>query len=123
MPTEFWKPTKILPPRPVMSSGWLADVSPLGVWILIGVPEARAVLVKPEALPVGELAVLDELGVLDELDELAALLDLLLEPQPVSMAAAITAAAARLAVDVDELGNSRSFPESGTARSRKQPVR
>jgi hypothetical protein len=70
--------------------------------ILIGVPEDKAVLLNPEALPVGELAVLLVLGELAELvalGELAVLLDLLLEPQPVSTAAANTAAAARLAVD------------------------
>lgn len=93
VPTEFWKPTKMLPLRPVMSSGWATDTFPLGVLILIGVPEANAVLLNPEALLVVELAVLLVL------DELAVLLDLLLEPQPVSTAAAITAAATRLAVD------------------------
>jgi hypothetical protein len=65
--------------------------------ILIGVPEAKAVLLNPEALLVVELAlllVLDELAV-----PLAVLLDLLLEPQPASMAAATTAPTARLAVD------------------------
>jgi hypothetical protein len=71
------------------------------VLILIGVPEAKAALLNPEALPVVELAVLlvlDALAVLLALDELA-VLDLLLEPQPVSRAAATTAAATRLAVD------------------------
>jgi hypothetical protein len=58
---------------------------------MIPVPPAKALLVNPEALPVGELAVL-------VLDELEVLLDLLLEPQAVSTAAAITAAATRLAV-------------------------
>jgi hypothetical protein len=60
--------------------------------MMIPVPPAKALLVNPEALPVGELAVL-------VLDELGVLLDLLLEPQAVSTAAAITAAATRLAVD------------------------
>jgi hypothetical protein len=83
----------MLPLRPVMSSGWATDAFPLGVLILIGVPEANAVLLNPEVLPAVELAVLLVL------DELAVLLDLLLEPQPVSTAAAITAAATRLAVD------------------------
>jgi hypothetical protein len=66
------------------------------------VPEAKAVLLNPEALPVVELAVLlvlDELAVPLALDELAVLLDLLLEPQPASMAAATIAPTARLAVD------------------------
>ena len=105
VPTEFWKPTKILPLRPVMSSGWVTDAFPLGVLILIGVPAANAVVLNPEALPVVELAVLlvlDELAALLVLDELAVLLDLLLEPQPVTTAAAITAAATRLAVDTRE---------------------
>jgi hypothetical protein len=69
--------------------------------MMTGVPEAKAELVNPEALPVGELAVLlvlAELAALLVLAELAAVLDLLLEPQPVSRATAITAAA-RLAVD------------------------
>lgn len=85
-----------------MSSGWLTDVFPLGVLIMIGVIEAKALLVNPEALPVGELVVLpvlDELVALLVLDELTALLDELPEPQPVSAAAAINAAAATLAVD------------------------
>jgi hypothetical protein len=101
VPTEFWKPTKMLPLRPVMSSGWVASSWPLGVLILIGVPEAKAVLLNPEALPVVELAVLvlEERAALLVPDELAVLLDLLLEPQPVSVAAAITAAATMLAVD------------------------
>ena len=93
VPTEFWKPTKILPLRPVMSSGCVTDACPLGVLILIGVPPAKAVLLNPEAFPVVELAVPVVL------DELAVLLDLLLEPQAVKTAPAITAAAARLAVD------------------------
>ena len=62
---------------------------------MIGVPEAKAVLVNPEVLPVVELAVL-------VLDELEVLLDLLLEPQAVSTAPAITTAVTRLAVDVRE---------------------
>jgi hypothetical protein len=93
VPTEFWKPTKILPLSPVMSSGWVTDTFPLGVLMMIPVPPANAVLVNPEALPVVELAVLLVV------DELAVLLDLLLEPQAVSTALAITAAARRLAVD------------------------
>jgi hypothetical protein len=67
------------------------------------VPEAKAVLLNPEALPVAELAVLlvlDELAVPLVPAELAVPLDLLLEPQPVSIAAAIIAPTARLAVDV-----------------------
>src|SRR5579859_6601910 len=102
VPTWFWKPTKIMPPRPVMSSGWVTDACPLGVLILIGVPEDNAVLLKPLALPVDELAVLlvlDGLALLLVLDEPAVLLDLLPEPQPVSTAAAIAAAARRLPVD------------------------
>lgn len=91
----------MLPLRPVMSSGWLTVVFPLGVLIMIGVIEARALLVNPGALPVGELVVLvlDELAALLVLDELAALLVELPEPQPVSAAAAINAATARLTVD------------------------
>jgi hypothetical protein len=61
------------------------------------VPEAKAALLNPETLPVTEPAVVLVLELV--LDELAVLLDLLLEPQPVSTAAAITAAATRLAVD------------------------
>lgn len=76
-----------------MSSGWVTDACPLGLLILIGVPEASAVLLNPEALPVVGLAVLLVL------DGLAVLLDLLLEPQPASTAAATAAAATTLAVD------------------------
>jgi hypothetical protein len=61
--------------------------------MMIPVPPAKAVLVNPEALPVVGLAVLLVV------DELAVLLDLLLEPQAVSTAPAITAAATRPAVD------------------------
>ena len=82
----------MLLPSPVMSSGWVTDALPLGVLILIGVPEANAVVLNPGALAVVELAVVFVL------DELAVLLDLLLEPHPVSTAA-ITAAATRVAVD------------------------
>ena len=76
-----------------MSSGWVTDTCPLGVLIRIGVPEANAVLLNPEALPAVEVAVLLVL------DELALPLEVLLEPQPASTAAAITAALTRLAVD------------------------
>lgn len=85
-----------------MSSGWVTEVCPLGVLNLIGVPEARAVLLNPDALPVVELAVLlvlEELAAPLVWAELPVLLDLLLEPQPVSMAAAIIAPTARLAAD------------------------
>jgi mannose-1-phosphate guanylyltransferase len=61
--------------------------------MIIPVPPAKAVLVNPEALPVVELAVLLVV------DEVAVLLDLLLEPQAVNTAPAITAAATRPAVD------------------------
>jgi hypothetical protein len=92
--------------------------------ILIGVPEDKAVLLNPEALPVLELAVLlvlGELAVLLVLDELATLL-VLDDPQPVSTAAAITATATKLAVDARaprgalRRGISRSDQDSQTSR-------
>ena len=98
VPTWFWKPTKMLPLRPVMSSGWVTDTFPLGVLMRIPVPAANALGVNPEA--VVELAVpVDELAVLLVPDGLAVLLDLLLEPQAVSTAPASTAADTRRAVD------------------------
>jgi hypothetical protein len=61
--------------------------------MVIPVPPAKAVVVNPEAVPAVERVV----SVVP--DEVVALLGLLLEPQAVTTAPAITAAATRLAVD------------------------
>lgn len=112
----------MLPLRPVMSSGWLTDVFPLGVLTMIGVVAASALLVNPEAPPVGEpvvLPVLDGLAALLVLDELAALLDEPPEPQLVNTTAAITAPAARLTVDTRQRRGALKWdgPMIGSARA------